>query len=424
MSNDISYNLVFTAPKKSLILQVKSYLEDKKSRWENRGDKTAADLLNETGLKNTAEVVCWGFEFGKIQQSGDSFSVEVTSWANENSLGNIWISGSEGELHFLLEKFPELEISGSFKGEFGRGAVYGSELDYESWNDDEDEDSQDDEDSDDDEESQELTFIELDPELWEAARSKNQALASVLGPENAPGKEIEVALPKDVAMLFCSIPAGSFTMGSPEDEEGRDPESENQVEVTLSKPFWLAKTEVTQAQWEAVVGCNPSHFKGSNLPVENVSWDDAQAYIAKLNEKRIVPEGWKFALPTEAQWEYACRAGEKGPYSGGGLSEVGWYDENSGKQTHEVGLKKPNSWGLHDMHGNVWEWCADRHDESDRNLKGGTDPTGPSSGHRMCRGGSWLRDASDCRAALRDGGTPPRESYEDLGFRLAIVQSE
>jgi len=416
MSNDISYNLVFTAPKKSLILQVKSYLEDKKSRWENRGDKTAADLLNETGLQNAAEVVCWGFEFGKIQQNGDSFSVEVTSWANENSLGNIWISGSEGELHFLLEKFPELEISGSFKGEFGRGSVYGSELDYESWNDDEDED---DEDSNDDEESQKLTFVELGPEQWEAARDKNQALSTVLASENAPGDVMEVALPQDVAMLFCSIPAGSFKMGSP--EEGRDPESENQVEVILSQPFWLAKTEVTQAQWEAVMCSNPSPCKGRNLPVAAVSWNDAQVFLTNLNVMCILPVGWYFDLPTEAQWEYACRAGYTGPYSGGSLKEVGWYDGNSGRQTHEVGQKKPNAWGLHDMHGNVWEWCSDWYDDT---LRGGTDPMGPTSGEsRVSRGGSWINLASHCRAAFRGRCLP---GYRDsgLGFRVALVQSE
>jgi formylglycine-generating enzyme required for sulfatase activity len=133
-----------------------------------------------------------------------------------------------------------------------------------------------------------------------------------------------------------------------------------------------------------------------------------------------LPEGWKFALPTEAQWEYACRAGEKGPFSGGSLDDVGWYDENSDSETHEVGEKKPNAWGLHDMHGNVWEWCADWWDDT---LKGGVDPTGPSSGvDRVYRGGSWGFDASDCRAARR-GGSGPDDRLNDLGFRPALVPS-
>ena len=420
MSNDINYNIVFEAPQKVLLMQVKSYLEDKKSRWDNRGEKTAADLLKETGLKHGAEIVCWGFEFGKIQENkGGSFSVEVTSWANENSLGNIWISGPEGELHFLMEKFPELEISGSFVGAYGRGLVCGSELGYESWNDDnEDESDQDDEDE---TEEEAVAFADLNPELWDAASEKNQALKPVLSSVLEAGHVIEVSLPQDVVMPFCAIPAGSFTMGSPDDEEGRYPESENQVEVTLSQPFWLAKTQVTQAQWEGVMVSIPSHFKASNLPVEAVSWNDAQAYITKLNEEQILSNGWNFALPTEAQWEYACRAGEKGPYSGGGLDEVGWYDENSEYETREVGLKKANAWGLHDMHGNLCEWCADWQDDA---LKGGNDPTGPTSGdERVVRGGSWDARADQCRAANR-GGEAPDERNEGFGFRIAIVQSK
>lgn len=121
-------------------------------------------------------------------------------------------------------------------------------------------------------------------------------------------------------LTFCFIPSGSFRMGSPSSEYGHS-DDEKQVEVALSQPFWLAKTEVTQAQWEAVMGSKPSEFQGANLPVENVDWDDVQAFITKLNEKEVLLSGWKFALPTEAQWEYACRAGEKGPYSGGSLDE-------------------------------------------------------------------------------------------------------
>lgn len=233
------------------------------------------------------------------------------------------------------------------------------------------------------------------------------------------GSQVNLLLTDAVAQVFALAPAGSFTMGSPASEDGRSSD-ENQVEVTLSQPFWLAKTEVTQAQWEAVMGSNPSSFKGPNLPVETVSWEDAQAFIAKLNEKQILPPGWKFALPTEAQWEYACRAGEKGPYSGGTLDEVGWYEGNSESRTHEVGQKKPNSWGLHDMHGNVYEWCADWYENA---LKRGTDLAGPSSGdYRVDRGGSWNFAASYCRAADRLGSLPGLRNHF-LGFRPALVPS-
>ena len=229
-----------------------------------------------------------------------------------------------------------------------------------------------------------------------------------------------IVLSSSVQMPVAFIRPGSFTMGSPANEDGRS-SGEEQVDVTLSRPFWLAKTEVTQAQWEAVMGSNPSQFKGANLPVENVSWDDAQSFIAKLNDKQILPQGWKFALPTEAQWEYACRAGEKGPYSGGSLDEVAWYDGNSGSKTQEVGQKKPNAWGLHDMHGNVYEWCVDWYDDT---LKGGTDPTGPSSGgFRVYRGGSWLNGASICRAAYRNWRLPGSR-FNFLGFRPALVPSK
>ena len=220
-------------------------------------------------------------------------------------------------------------------------------------------------------------------------------------------------------MLWC--PPGVFTMGSPEDEEGRY-EDETQVQVHISKGFWMARTLVTQGQWEAVMGSNPSHFQGANLPVEQVSWEDAKDFITKLNDMENLPNGYHYALPTEAKWEYACRAGEKGPYSGGSLDEVGWYYENSGCKTHEVGQKKANAWGLQDMHGNVSELCADWCAEFD-DLKGGTDPTGLSSGDdRVLRGGSWCGSTSDCRAASR-GECGPGNRFSFLGFRLALVPS-
>ncbi len=233
------------------------------------------------------------------------------------------------------------------------------------------------------------------------------------------GAQVNVLLTDALAQSFALVPSGSFTMGCSSNEEGASSD-ENQVEVTLSQAFWLAKTEVTQAQWEAVMGSNPSLFKGPNLPVERVSWEDVQAFIAKLNDKQILPNGWKFALPTEAQWEYACRAGEKGPYSGGSLDEVGWYKDNSDSQTYEVAKKKPNALGLYDMHGNVCEWCADWYEDT---LKGGIDPVGPSSGdNRVHRGGAWFCDASSCRAAYRSRSDPGIR-FNSLGFRPALVPS-
>jgi formylglycine-generating enzyme required for sulfatase activity len=218
-------------------------------------------------------------------------------------------------------------------------------------------------------------------------------------------------------MLWC--PPGVFLMGSPEDEEERF-ESENHVQVQISQGFWMARTTVTQGQWEALMFGNPSRSKGPNLPVEYVSWGDAVEFCTKLNDIENRPSGYHYRLPTEAQWEYACRAGEKGPYSGSSLDEVGWYIGNSGNQMHEVGQKKPNSWRLHDMHGNVCEWCADWCDDK---LKSGIDPTGLSSGdYRVFRGGSWLSYASNCRAASRLRSGPGLRS-RDLGFRPALVPS-
>jgi formylglycine-generating enzyme required for sulfatase activity len=246
--------------------------------------------------------------------------------------------------------------------------------------------------------------------------NKNSSI--LLQPQTA-GSQVDLLITDDLSQTFVFVPAGSFTMGSPLDEKGRI-NNEHQIEVTLSQPFWLAQTEVTQAQWEAVMGTSPSYFKGTNLPVENVNWTAAQGFIAKLNAKQILPSGWKFALPTEAQWEYACRAGKKGPYFPR-LDAVGWYDRNSGGMTHKVGQKKPNEWGFYDMHGNVWEWCADWYDDT---LKGGTDPIGPSSGGiRVSRGGAWFFDADACRAANRHG-FEPADLCDYLGFRPALVRDD
>jgi len=223
--------------------------------------------------------------------------------------------------------------------------------------------------------------------------------------------EVASVLPEE-HFKFVRIPAGKFRMGSPEGENGRS-SAEKLHTVTLTKPFELMTTPVTQALWEFVMGGNPSHFKGPVRPVEEVSWDDAQGFISKLNEMFGVT---CFRLPTDAEWEYACRAGTTSA-TYGNLDEVAWYENNSGKETHRVGQKQPNAWGLYDMLGNVWEWCQDWYG----GYPGGdvVDPVGPSSGSsRVYRGGSWRGDARGVRAALRNYGAPGYRG-STLGFRLA-----
>jgi formylglycine-generating enzyme required for sulfatase activity len=166
------------------------------------------------------------------------------------------------------------------------------------------------------------------------------------------------------------------------------------------------------------MGNNPCDFKGANRPVEQVSWNDAQQFLEKLNAKLGNAGGGQMVLPTEAQWEYAARAGEWSTYAGSDqIDEVAWYAFNSDFETRPVATKKANAWGLHDMSGNVWEWCQDWHDHD---LSGGTDPMGPASGTaRVGRGGFWGSSASDCRAAARNGYLTPTHRLTGLGFRVA-----
>ena len=236
---------------------------------------------------------------------------------------------------------------------------------------------------------------------------------------------------KGVDYAFHWCPAGKFMMGSPTSELGRY-DDEKQHQVTLTKGFWMLETQVTQEMWESVTGSNPSNFKDSKkLPVETVSWEDCQDYIRKLNALGVAPAGYKFSLPTEAQWEYACRAGTTTALNSGknltsstdacpNLNEVGWYYKNSDSKTHEVGLKKPNAWGLYDMHGNVYEWCFDWYASyPDGSV---TDPTGPDSGsYRVLRGGSWSGSAGYCRSAFRHSSDPSSRS-SIYGARLALVR--
>jgi hypothetical protein len=232
-----------------------------------------------------------------------------------------------------------------------------------------------------------------------------------------------------IEMVWC--PPGEFTMGSPLAEEGRF-DDEKQVQVTLRRGYWLAKTECTQGQWQTVMGSSVSQQKakvnsdgdatgmGSRQPMYFVSWEDAVEFCEKLNRESPAGAGWKWSLPSEAQWEYACRAGTTGPYAGE-LNKLAWYGDNADGTTHEVGTKAANEWGLHDMHGNVWEWCADWYGET---LPGGTNPSGPAEGvGRVHRGGSWFDYAARCRAAYRYRDVPGYRDYF-LGFRPALVPSD
>lgn len=215
------------------------------------------------------------------------------------------------------------------------------------------------------------------------------------------------------------VDGGTFMMGATS-EQGNEAESDETPthRVTVSG-FYIGKYEVTQSEWEAVTGRKPSHFKGPNRPVEQVSWDDCQDFIAKLN--RIT--GKHFRLPTEAEWEYAARGGNRSnstKYSGEYyLDEVAWYDGNSGNHSHDVGTKRPNELGLYDMSGNVWEWCSDWYDSYSSDSQ--NNPTGSSSGtYRVLRGGCWDDYAIYCRISVR-GYDAPGTSNDGRGLRLVLL---
>ena len=247
-------------------------------------------------------------------------------------------------------------------------------------------------------------------------------------------------------MTFNLIPAGTFTMGSPSSELGRY-DRETQHQVTLTQSYYMQTTEVTQGQWRAVMGSNPSYFSncGDNCPVEQVSWNDIQSFLTAMNQRG---EG-TYRLPTEAEWEYAARAGSTSAFANGGISvtlcnfdpnldAMGWYCGNSDVTyagcydcsyysspgptcagSHPVGGKQPNTWGLYDMHGNVYEWCQDWY--GDYPTSAVTDPTGASSGsYRVLRGGCWANDAKSSRSAQRSCNDSGRRANQ-YGFRLVML---
>lgn len=244
-----------------------------------------------------------------------------------------------------------------------------------------------------------------------------------------PGKqagERKVLTLNGVEFAFRWCPAGNFQMGSPANEYERE-NNEAQHAVTLTKGFWILETEVTQAQWNVIFPENPSRFKGENRPVERVTWGDCAEYCKKLSQKLA----YSFKLPTEAQWEYACRAGSATPFSFGSTlngdkavcdGEEPYGMSNRGPKTREtapVKTKQPNAWEIYDMHGNVAEWCSDWYGRYD--VTSVSDPMGPENGkERVHRGGSWDSDPEDCRSAARDE-EEPNERDDEIGFRFIML---
>ena len=263
--------------------------------------------------------------------------------------------------------------------------------------------------------------------------------------KRTPGTSQTVRLGGGVLMEFVWCPPGSFMMGSSSNQQAsainalpRDLSPNTgkstvaaihsegpQHRVILPNGFWMAKTEVTQSQWAQVMGNNPSKFKaaGSNAPVETVSWNDCQAFIARLNAT-LMKQMPGVRLPSEAEWEYACRAGAQTAYYFGDdaakLGDYAWHSKNSGLTSHPVAEKRPNAWGLHDMHGNVWEWCADCYGKYPADAV--QNPVGPAMGPgRVGRGGGWDDLAEDCRAAYRSYGRPADFKASPLGLRPIMM---
>ena len=243
-------------------------------------------------------------------------------------------------------------------------------------------------------------------------------------PKSPTRKMLALDLGKDVTMDLVHIPAGTFIMGSPKTEKDRRTDEGPQRKVTISKPFFMGVTEVTQEQYEAVMGKNPSKYKDPENPVETVSWDAAVEFCKKLSAKTR----HSIRLPTEAEWEYACRAGTKTRFYFGKddkrLGDYAWHKGNSGKKVHPVAQKKPNAWGLYDMPGSVWEWCADWYEWKYYAKAKAVDPQGATSGiGRVTRGGDWGDSGGFVRSAVRFWA-PPGVVSRTIGFRVVVAMRD
>lgn len=264
-----------------------------------------------------------------------------------------------------------------------------------------------------------LALVAIGAIIWLVERSSKQnpspaaATAAPVKPGESKSPSNGQSLTEDISgakIQMVVVPGGTFTMGSPDSDAERDKDEGPQSDVTV-KSFELEKTEVTQAQFQAVMGRNPSSFKGADLPVDSVSWPDAEEFCRKLSKAT----GREYRLPTEAEWEYAARSGTKGSYPGQ-LERLAWYDANAGNHTHPVGQREPNQFGLYDMNGNVWEWCQSKYapypyraDDGREDLQG--------NDTRVMRGGSWRSPAKGCRSSYRRR-VPPED--RTIGFRVAL----
>lgn len=248
------------------------------------------------------------------------------------------------------------------------------------------------------------------------------------------GKGGSASVPVQPIPNMVWIDPGTFTMGSPPNEQESYQTERPQTVVTLTTGFWIGSREVTQAEYQAVVGRNPSlHFGDTTRPVESMTWYDAVGFCGTLTIREHlagrIPGNWAYRLPTEAEWEYAARAGTTTRFSFGddpsytSLPNYGWYSGNGGGSPHSVGGKSPNAWGLYDIHGNVWEWCQDYYGS----YPGGQvfDPLGPASGSdRLVRGGSFNYGGRECRSASRNSNYPPGGRYDDVGIRLVLAEGQ